>query len=231
MYMAGGTANMIKDTRLRIYVEYFSVVLVMTFAVTVNNPLAWVVAWVTVGIRQHALLCIGHMAAHRRVDCVSERAHFLTMGMMGIDWAAYRKFHFAHHAHLGDKQLDPEVVMVSRYKSFQKPYRYRTVVADLLGLHINESIYILQQMSTVRSVVTYVLILAAMLWAFGPVVMLWPLSLLTWGQLLNRLRNRTEHDHLNRPGVTLPDVKPNLFMRLFLYPHGVWKHENHHLLP
>jgi fatty acid desaturase len=221
----------IYNAYLKVGAEYLIIAATMVLALWINHPVAWVTAWVVVGLCQHGLLVIGHMAAHKLVDGNPRLIHFLGMGMMGIDWQKYRDFHFAHHRNLGRREADPEWILIKRYKSNQRPYRFITVVADLLCLHLNESVWLLGQMSTRMSILIYLLILSMALLLTGPIILLWPLSLMTWGQLLNRLRNRKEHDHLNLPGITLTQKEPSFIMKILLFPFDVWKHKEHHGKP
>ncbi len=192
--------------------------------------LGWWAAWpcaLVIGFAQHALGELGHQAAHRLHGKASHALMWACFAPLAIDPAAYKRFHFAHHRNLGGLH-DPEVAIVSRFRErWTEPYRVRDLCLDALGLHADESLYVLRQMSSARAVAIYAALMLCALLVIGWLALLWPLAGITGLVVAHRLRARTEHKHLTDPGTTLESVPPTWGSCWYL-PHGTWKHAEHH---
>lgn len=189
----------------------------------------WVIALV-IGSRQHALIEVGHMASHRLVfrnkfDDYLARASFYPVM---LDLFSYRKFHLNHHKYLGVEGKDPEVALQKRFSHRWQEHRIIDSFYDSIGLTIDESIAIIKELSSPKSLIVFSSLLLTGFYYFGIIAILWPLALLTGLPVVQRLRARTEHNHLNNPGTTIKKDKPSLIARLTYLPHGVWKHYEHH---
>lgn len=181
-----------------------------------------------IGLFQHAIGELGHQAAHKQCGRFSGALMWACFAPMCIDPSAYKRFHFAHHRHLGDLTRDPEVWIVRQFRDrWTEPYRGRDSLLDAMGLHADESIYVLTQMSSLRALAIYLALLAAAVLLIGPLALIWPLAAVTGLMTAHRLRARTEHQHLTAPGVTLESVAPTWRTFWFL-PHGTWRHKAHH---
>lgn len=190
----------------------------------------WWAVWpaaIGIGFAQHALGELGHQAAHKLHGKVSRVLMWACFAPLAIDPDAYRRFHFAHHRALGS-EADPELGIVTRFRErWTEPYRRLDIALDLIGLHADESLYVLRQMSSDRSVGIYAGLMIFAAFCFGWYALLWPLGAVTGLVASHRLRARTEHKHLSAPGTTLESVPPT-WGSVWYLPHGTWKHAEHH---
>lgn len=199
------------------------VALVVAYPLTAL-PLAWVA-----GSRLQALLEIGHMAAHRLClggptdDALARLAFALTP----VDLGRFRRFHLAHHRHLGGV-LDPEAQLQRRWPQRWSKWRLRDSVADAFGLSLAESLVVLSKLCTWGSLARWLALIAALVLLAGWAALLIPLAAGTGLPLAHRLRAFTEHRHFSDPGITLHNDRPALWRRLWYLPHGGWAHAEHH---
>lgn len=188
--------------------------------------LLWPIA-ILIGIVQHALGEIGHLASHKEAGKYSTLLATIIFTSLGLDLEKYKRFHFAHHRYLGSNK-DPEVDIVRKFKNnWTEPYKLIDSFKDIIGLNIQESLYVMSKMATVRSLGIYVILLSCIVIYVNPLVLLWPLGAITGLLLAHRLRARTEHQHLTNPGITKPSIPPTWKTWWYL-PHGTWKHYAHH---
>lgn len=200
-------------------------IVALLFAIAyLTTPWLWPLIAVLIGITQQAIGELGHQASHFKQDWAARLAFW----PIGLSVSVYKKFHFAHHRWLGVPGKDPEVAIVQKFKSrWTEPYRWRDSLLDVLGLHVDESAYVMKQMTSPAVSFGYTVGICLLTVAFGYIVLLWPLGALTGLMLAHRLRARTEHKHLTEPGTTLEPVAPT--WKTFWYlPHGTWKHKDHH---
>lgn len=193
-----------------------------------------------VATRQHALAILGHEAAHQNGRLNDWLARLLCWWPMGIDLAAYRRFHFKHHKNLGSVQ-DPEEVHRLQLSPWQwrLPITRKKVavlfVLDLMGLGMIETltaIRVIGKPSGIGWVAPAVAVASALLFLFcWPLGLLWHYSLLCgpfW--TVSRWRMLTEHVGAGKY-LTHATVEPSLWKRCIFLPHWTWKHAEHHLTP
>ena len=213
---------------IRAAIEYAVIAAAFAMATAYPNPGTWVLATLIIGTRQHALMIIGHMAAHGYAGKHSQLLQFICMAPLGIDTDEYKQFHFDHHRNLGDPIKDPEAWFVSHYKDRYTQYKLKHTIYDLLGFHADEAADLAISMATAESFMGFALLTGGLYLLIGWTALLWPISMMTVLVAANRLRSRTEHDHINEPGITFYQTKPNIIKRLLYLPHGTWRHMEHH---
>lgn len=213
----------------RLAAEYAVIALAMAAAVRLGAA-AWYLAALLIGTRLHAIGVIGHWAHHRLMP-----GHRLilaaTFGPLGIDPRKYARAHGLHHAATSILARDHEMQTVQRFLPRWQAFRRRDLLADALGMHVDEAIFVLRTMGTARSLGIYVALVALLFAAIGPAALLLPAGGATGLVLAHRLRAWTEHDHLRRPGLTLTQSRPALWRRALYLPHHTWLHAEHHASP
>jgi len=212
----------------RILLEWLVIAATMYAASQSSNVLVWFAATLIIGSRQHALGIIGHWAMHGLLPW-SKALMWACFIPIAIDWRVYGSSHAQHHMHLGWGAADPEVGVVNKYARRWTNMWYKSAITDALWFHIDESIDIMRLLASRRSVLAYILFVAALYLIAGPVALLWPLSV-NGLMLTHRLRAQTEHDHIrNPPGVTKQFLTvPALWRRIIYLPHHTWLHYEHH---
>lgn len=193
----------------------------------------WWAVWpaaMLIGARIHALHEIAHIGSHRLIfrnkwDDVIARIVFLPQG---IDLAKYRRFHLAHHRHLGDHTHDPESKIQQQFSDRWTKFRLIDTIKDSVGLTLDETYVVLRAMSTWQSITAMAVIIALAAAIIGPIALVWVVAMMTGLPAAHRLRAQTEHKHLIKPGTTLYKTQPPLWKRVWFLPHGVWQHYEHH---
>lgn len=184
------------------------------------GPWSWWPALIVIGSRQQAIGEIGHMAMHNRRPWLCH----IAFGGIGVSRKKYTRFHMPHHRHLGDRELDPEVAVQEMFWDRWVKPRKLDLLADAMGLHIDEAIVTLGRITTPASMGAQAVAIAAMAW-FWPIVLLFPVAAVTGLLMVHRLRSWGEHRHLTEPGRTLPDED---HWWEFWRPHGCGRHDSHH---
>ncbi|WP_341897507.1 fatty acid desaturase family protein [Ferrovibrio terrae] len=232
----------------------------MALVVWLPNPLTFILAVMVIGGRQLGLAILMHDAAHGllfRTRRLNEFAgQWLCAFPVGTDLLLYRPYHLKHHRHTQQAD-DPDLVLsapfpISRASLKRKVWRDITGRTGFTrrkqqimatwgpmgaepGLSWRERWARLQQGGLVGFAIVNAVLWAAMtvagLWWLYPA--LWLLPLLTWYQLISRIRNIAEHavvpdndDRLRNTRTTLAGV----WTRLLLAPYWVNYHLEHHLL-
>jgi fatty acid desaturase len=228
----------------------------MALVVWLPNPLTFLVAVMVIGGRQLGLAILMHDAAHGllfRTRRLNEFAgQWLCAFPVGTDLQLYRPYHLKHHR-FTQQADDPDLVLsapfpISRQSLRRKIWRDITGNTGLTrrrqqimatwgeaGLSWAERWTRLQQGGLVGFVIINALIWAAMtaigLWWLYPA--LWLLPLLTWYQLVSRIRNIAEHAVVPDNDDPLRNTRTtyaNPVARLLLAPYWVNYHLEHHLL-
>jgi fatty acid desaturase len=228
----------------------------MALVVWLPNPLTFLVAVMVIGGRQLGLAILMHDAAHGllfRTRRLNEFAgQWLCAFPVGTDLHLYRPYHLKHHR-FTQQADDPDLVLsapfpISRQSLRRKIWRDITGNTGLTrrkqqimatwgeaGLPWAERWTRLQQGGLVGFVITNALMWAAMsaigLWWLYPA--LWLLPLLTWYQLVSRIRNIAEHAVVPDNDDALRNTRTtyaNPLARLLLAPYWVNYHLEHHLL-
>jgi fatty acid desaturase len=228
----------------------------MALVVWLPNPLTFLLAVMVIGGRQLGLAILMHDAAHgllfktRRLNELA--GQWLCAFPVGTDLHLYRPYHLKHHRHTQQAD-DPDLVLsapfpISRASLKRKIWRDITGNTGVTrrrqqimmtwgeaGLSWAERWTRLQQGGLVGFVITNALLWAAMatigLWWLYPA--LWLLPLLTWYQLVSRIRNIAEHAVVPDNDDPLRNTRTtyaNPVARLLLAPYWVNYHLEHHLM-
>ncbi len=217
---------------IRSFLELLTIAAVILLADFIGWWAVWPAA-VLIGTRVHALLILGHIGAHRKHGYSVKVGDFLTrwfvMGVTGMDLDRYRSQHFPHHKFIGQPGKDPEIEVVEKFNErWAGPYRFTYTIKDLLGLHADETNFLIKELATPKSYITPIVIftLSVIIAPIGAVAFI--LSPFVGAITAHRLRAWTEHDHYRYPGYTYTMTKPSLWRRYFYLPHDQWKHADHH---
>jgi fatty acid desaturase len=196
-----------------------------------------------IGARQMALAVLMHECAHRtffRTSIFNQTlGNWLVAAPMNIPMAAYREVHLRHHRH-GGTAHDPDLDLVRGYPATPRSLlrKFLRDGAGLTGLKdIRAQLYRFSLARDYRFIVFHLLMIlllwtAWILWTYA----LWWIAYLTVYQIVLRLRLMGEHgtatDRLDRDArVHTTTVPAGPLQRLFIAPHGVSYHLEHHLLP
>jgi fatty acid desaturase len=217
------------------------------------HPLSFLLAFVVIGNRQLGLAVLMHDAAHRLLfenatlnDWVG---HWLCGAPVGASLKLYRPYHLSHHRHTQQEQ-DPDLMLSAPFPITVLSLR-RKVVRDLLGMTgyqrraaqfraaMGDSTGFLNRLSALWKAeksffVSNFVLCAALAWMgiWWVYPVLWVLPMLTWYQLISRLRNIAEHAVVGPANDPLRNTRTTYagpLMRLILAPYWVNYHLEHHL--
>jgi fatty acid desaturase len=220
------------------------------------NPLTLVVAIMIVGGRQLGLAILMHDAAHGllfRSKAVNDRvAQWLCAYPVVTDLHLYRPYHLKHHR-LTQQPDDPDLVLSAPFPITRASLR-RKILRDLTGqtgyqrrkaqlrdalgpsgTPWRERAARLRRRLGGAALVNLALFLALTLagyWWLYP--LLWLLPLMTWYQLVSRIRNIAEHAVVPDNDDPWRNTRTTLagpLTRLVLAPYRVNYHLEHHLFP
>jgi fatty acid desaturase len=229
------------------------IALSMALFVVWPNPLTFVVAIALVGGRQLGLAILMHDAAHRALfenarlnDLVG--AHFCGFPI-GASLSLYRPYHLSHHRHTQQPE-DPDLILSAPFPITQASFK-RKMWRDILGVTGYQrrleqfKIIMGEDPSLARRVLKLVaheryfiasnaallliLSLAGLWWAY---FVLWLLPLMTWYQVISRIRNIAEHAVVSDNNDRLRNTRTTLtngLMHMVLAPYWVNYHLEHHL--
>ena len=220
------------------------------------NPLTLAVAIMIVGGRQLGLAILMHDAAHGllfRRKAVNDRiAQWLCAYPVITDLHLYRPYHLKHHR-LTQQPDDPDLPLSAPFPITRASLR-RKVLRDLTGrtgyqrrkAQLREALGAsgtpwreraarlrrrLGGAALVNLVLFSALALAGYWWLYP---LLWLLPLLTWYQLVSRIRNIAEHAVVPDNDDPWRNTRTTLagpLTRLVLAPYRVNYHLEHHLFP
>jgi fatty acid desaturase len=220
------------------------------------NPLTLAVAIMIVGGRQLGLAILMHDAAHgllfRRKAVNDVVAQWLCAYPVATDLHLYRPYHLKHHR-LTQQPDDPDLMLSAPFPITRASLR-RKIVRDLTGqtgyqrrraqlrdalgapgTPWRECATRLRQRLGGAALVNLALfsgLAAAGYWWLYP--LLWLLPLLTWYQLVTRIRNIAEHAVVPDNDDPWRNTRTTLagpLARLVLAPYRVNYHLEHHLFP
>lgn len=217
------------------------------------NPLSFVLAVMVIGSRQLGLAILMHDASHRLLmdqpHLNDWAGHWLCGAPVGASLMQYRPYHLSHHRHT-QQEADPDLALSAPFPITRRSLR-RKVMRDLLGItgYQRRAAQVRAAMGTAtgwreRLLALWhaeraFLISNALLWAMLSMIghgvlfwVLWLLPLLTWYQLVSRLRNIAEHAVVGPADDPLRNTRTTLagpLMRLLLAPYWVNYHLEHHL--
>jgi fatty acid desaturase len=229
------------------------IALAMAFFIAWPNPLSFVIAVVVIGGRQLGLAILMHDAAHRALfkntRLNDTLGAFLCGWPVGASLTLYRPYHLSHHRHTQQKE-DPDLILSAPFP-ISKDSFWRKMRRDILGVTGYQrrmeffrmemgddpsrmqrwlKLWGAEKYFVLSNVVIFtVCVVAGVWWAYFA---LWLLPLLTWYQVISRIRNIAEHavvgdndDRLRNTRTTLT----NWGMRMVLAPYWVNYHLEHHL--
>ncbi|MCB1747929.1 MAG: fatty acid desaturase family protein [Gammaproteobacteria bacterium] len=224
-------------------------------AVAWPNPLTWLLAIAVIGNRQLGLLILMHDAAHGalfRTPALNRWVAQLACAWPTFaDTAVYRTYHLRHHRHTQLAE-DPDIILTGYYPITRASLR-RKLLRDLLGrtgfsqrrAQLVQALgrpewpaarrlrHFARQLGPQLAVNAMLLALAAATghaWAYA---VFWLLPLLTWQQLVLRVRNIAEHACVRGPDDAFGNARTTLanpLERLTFAPYWVNYHLEHHLV-
>jgi fatty acid desaturase len=229
------------------------IALAMAFFVVWPNPLSFVVAVVVIGGRQLGLAILMHDAAHRALfkntRLNDTLGAFLCGWPVGASLTLYRPYHLSHHRHTQQAQ-DPDLILSAPFPITRQSF-WRKMRRDILGItgyqrrmeffrmemgddpspwqRLKKLVAAEKHFFLSNLLIFAVTAAAGVWWAY---LALWLLPLLTWYQVISRIRNIAEHavvgdndDRLRNTRTTMA----NWGMRMVLAPYWVNYHLEHHL--
>lgn len=219
------------------------------------NPLTFLIALPVIGSRQLGLAILMHEGAHGGL-AKSERlnlwlSQWLCAYPVFAETLAYRRYHFSHHAHTQTRE-DPDLVLSAPFPISRTSLR-RKMLRDLSGQtgfkqrrsqiraalgdptwplakRARHFCRKLGRATLVNLALLTVVTLAGRWWLYP---LLWILPLITWQQLVTRIRNIAEHAVLPVEGDPLRQARTTLanpLERLLFAPYWVNYHAEHHIL-
>ncbi len=228
----------------------------MALVVWLPNPLTFLLAVMVIGGRQLGLAILMHDAAHGLLFKTRRLNEFVGQWLcaypVGTDLHLYRPYHLKHHR-FTQQADDPDLVLsapfpISRSSLKRKIWRdisgntgYTRRKQQIAatwgkpGLPWRERFARLQQGGLIgfalSNALLFCLLAALGHWWLYPA--LWLLPLLTWYQLISRIRNIAEHAVVPDNNDALRNTRTTYagpILRLLLAPYWVNYHLEHHLL-
>ncbi|MGP8060615.1 MAG: fatty acid desaturase [Acidimicrobiales bacterium] len=221
------------------------VVGVVWLAVWIDNPLAYLAAFVVMGPLYVRFAILMHEAAHKLL--FTNKALNDWVGTWLIAYPAftpitlYRRGHFAHHREeFGPNE--PDLAFYGGYRCTRATL-WRRLVRDAVGISGWKNFKVLcrsVRSTSFRRIGLSILGVQALLWALAWVAtgrwwiypLLWWLPWMTQWRVLNRLRSIGEHGGLEAAPdrrVTTHNVRQSLGARLWLVPYNTGWHLAHHV--
>ncbi len=218
-------------------------------------------AVIIIGSRQLGVAILMHEAAHNALFRSAKLNTILGAWLCGnpilADLSAYRTYHLKHHRHTQTKD-DPDL-RLSRPFPATRASMMRKLLRDISGItgikqrtrqfmvalklagdleHTPSEEELAQAFSgtKLKHAVLVNLVIFGFMWAFGAWwwwFAFWALPLLTWYQLVLRVRNIAEHgvvEFSENPLRNVRTTKAGPLMRLLLAPYWVNFHLEHHLV-
>ena len=255
MIQAGDLLTLSELQDLRRLSGIRSALLVLHAWATIAGAMALYVVWpsavtlvlavAVIGSRQLGLLVLVHEAAHWRLFTQPRAnnlvAHWLCASPVWAELPAYRRRHHLHHAHT-QSAADPDLALSSRVPVTRAVFWWE-VVRDLSGVTAGSRVLgwpewcagVPALWRRLRGPIVANALLFGVLAAFGPwhlYLLLWLLPLVTWHQLVARIRDTAEHSMVEDRGDPLRNtrtVAAGPLARAFLAPYRVNYHLEHHL--
>lgn len=219
------------------------------------NPLTFAAAVVVIGSRQLGLAILMHDGAHgvlmrtkRLNDPVSQ---WFCAWPVFTDTIPYRHYHLVHHR-MTQQPDDPDLHLSAKFPVTRTSMRRkmirditgqtglklrRTQIANALGKPGDGfAARFASFRKRMGGMVVANFVLLALMTAFGKphyYLMFWLLPLLTWQQLVTRIRNIAEHAVVpdnDDPMRSARTTYANLWERAIFAPYWVNYHVDHHLL-
>jgi fatty acid desaturase len=225
------------------------------------NPLTFLLTVMIIGSRQLGLAILMHEAAHNAMFKSRRLNEFVGEWLCGrpilADLAEYRTYHLQHHRHT-QTDKDPDLNLSRPFPTTKASMR-RKLIRDITGQtgfrqRSQQIMFAFKMAGEVedgtsskdlaqafsgpvigRALIANAVIFA-LLWAVGAWwwwFAFWALPLLTWFQLVLRVRNIAEHGVVERSDNPLRNVRTTHagpLLRLLLAPYWVNYHLEHHLV-
>ncbi|PLS23558.1 fatty acid desaturase family protein [Neptunicoccus cionae] len=224
------------------------------------NVLTFVLAVMLIGSRQLGLAILMHEAAHVALFKTRKYNEFAGEWLCGrpilADMFEYRRYHLKHHQHTQTEE-DPDLNLSRAFPTTKASLR-RKLLRDITGQtgfrQRSQQIMMAFKLAGEaegmsrqdlaqafsgpvlgRALIANGVIFSVM-WAVGAWwwwFAFWALPLLTWFQLVLRVRNIAEHgvvEFSDDPLRNVRTTKAGPLMRLFLAPYWVNYHLEHHLI-
>lgn len=221
------------------------------------NPVTFVLAWMLIGARQLGLAILMHEAAHgglaKNLKLNDFIGQWICAAPVGAHLGNYRDYHLSHHKHAQTRQ-DPDIILSAPFPVTRQSL-WRKVVRDLtgqtflkqrknqflnaMGFGIKPGKGAENRSQTAREAVMPFIITNIALFAVLTLTIgwwawfaLWLFPLMTWNQLVTRVRNIAEHACLDgslHPLRVARTTQTNILERLFIAPYWVAYHCEHHL--
>ena len=240
---------------------FFTVVLAIFIFSLWSNFFTFILAVMIIGSRQLGLAILMHDGAHRALfanDFLNEKVGYWVCGAPILaDMFAYRHYHLMHHKHT-QTDKDPDLNLSKPFPTSIRSIIRRTF-RDITGQTGIKSIYNQVRTSfklafdddaidslnkqpqsfkgnSISEPIVANLVLFVMMWVAGEWwwwLAFWLLPLVTWFQLVVRIRSMAEHAATEFSDNELQNVRTtyaNPLMRLFLAPYWVNYHLEHHLI-
>jgi fatty acid desaturase len=238
-----------------------TIALALTLFALWPNPLTFALAVVIIGSRQLGLAILMHEAAHNALFKSRRLNEFAGEWLCGrpilADLAEYRRYHLKHHRHTQTDE-DPDLILSKPFPTTRASLR-RKFWRDITGRtgikqRSQQIMFALKMAGEVEGqpgaqelaqafsgpVIGRALIanavLFALMWAVGAWwwwLAFWVLPLLTWFQLVLRIRNIAEHGAVEAVDDPLRNTRTTYagpLMRLLVAPYWVNYHLEHHLV-
>jgi fatty acid desaturase len=219
-------------------------VAVIAVAVWLDNPFAWVAAFLLMGRSIVMFNILGHEAAHRLL--FRNRRLNDGVGRWLLSYPAfqplelYRRIHFAHHRdELGPEE--PDLALYNGYPITRASLR-RKLTRDALGItgwKLLRGLFRGLRNPASRPVAVRILLTQAVLIALFTLaghpwlyLFLWFLPYMTVWRVLNRLRSIAEHGGMIRSAdrrCTTHHVEQSWWARFWLVPYHTGWHLAHHV--
>ena len=219
------------------------------------NPLTYVLAVALIGSRQLGLAILMHDGAHgalARDEKTNLRLSQLFCAYpVGAETRAYRRYHLQHHAHTQTAN-DPDLVLSAPFPITEASYRRKFLrdISGQTGFEQRKAQFLnaigpsdaplttrLARLTDtlgpqlLTQAALFALCFAAGVWWAYP--LLWLVPLLTWFQVVTRIRNIAEHAVISDSDDPLRNTRTTLanwLERAFIAPYYVNYHLEHHLL-
>lgn len=226
-----------------------------------SNFFTFVLVIMIIGSRQLGLAILMHDAAHGALVATKSFNEKLGSWLCGspilADLFSYRHYHLKHHKHCQTNE-DPDRVLsapfpITRYSLLRKIFRdvsgqtgVKSVYSQILNAfrlafdddaveHSDKHAQTFKSSFLFRPVICNIFIFAVM-WYIGAWwwwFTFWLLPLVTWFQVVIRIRNIAEHAGTEFSTDELQNVRTtyaNPLMRLLVAPYWVNYHLEHHLI-
>ncbi len=219
------------------------------------NPVTFIVAVMLIGARQLGMAILVHDAAHGALfhnRALNDRISNWLLGYpMLTETRAYRAYHLEHHKYV-QQPNDPDIGLSAPFPITKSSFR-RKLWRDISGqtgfkqrrAQIRAAIGTPDMPMPARlalfrrkmggMLITNLVLLAGLslagYWYLYP--LLWVLPLLTWYQVITRIRNIAEHAMVPDNDDNFRNARTthaNWLMRAFLAPYFVNYHLEHHLM-